>query len=422
VGAELIFTPNMQFKINYIGVEILELMNGGQSIENIISNLANKYNDSLDHVRGVVLRYIKLATDQGYIHISEKPSKIKILFSGSRENWIPKSVSLEVTNSCNLRCKHCYADAGNKSEKERDITELMELLKKLRTMGVKNLNVTGGEPLTYDRIFDILDYAYTTFNTSLLTNGYSIDAEMAKKLSKYSGMSIQISVDGSNSETHDYIRGVKGAFQNAINAIELLSKSGMKVFVSSIITPFNLDEVEDILNLVKQKGAVRYRVGVVIPAGRARDLHWDLSEEEGEKLRYKIKQLKEKYEREIFVDSCDIATDDERKAVEEKIKNCGAGYSLVVIDPNGNVRPCSHLPADIFNQGNIFKDGEKVFASKMSHFLFDIQTPRISGCTECEKKNHCAFCLATAYYTASQKSCKWIKNLTADLNTCYGRQ
>jgi radical SAM protein with 4Fe4S-binding SPASM domain len=417
-GAELFAKSCKPARLKNEAVEIIEMINDGKD-ENFIRNeISKKYGDTENVTKEMAREFLNQLRVRGYVSVGEKHSKKNIICTGSKNCWIPLGISLELTRACNLKCRHCYAEAGAKQEKEASAEEMIDALKRLRTAGVWSLNITGGEPLLNPKIFDILDFAYKNFRTVLLTNGYALDEEVAQKLSKYKEMAVQVSIDGSDAKTHDYIRGVDGSFDKVVRATEMLSKSGIRVIVAMAVTNFNIDQMGDTIKLSLEKGAVRFRPSPIVPSGRAKGLHWELSKENMEKFKAMVKEYYEKYKGKILVDPGDtIITEEQRNAIES-MKNCGAGYRLAAISPNGDVRPCQGMPNEVFCQGNIYKQSiEEVFGSKMSRFLYDIQAPKKGTCGNCEYTQNCGSCIALAYSVASESnpSCGWLKNTTNEL-------
>lgn len=60
---------------------------------------------------------------------------------------------------CNLRCPHCYLDAGKKAEDELTTNECFLLIDEMKALGTEMLILTGGEPLLRKDIYDIAEYA-----------------------------------------------------------------------------------------------------------------------------------------------------------------------------------------------------------------------------------------------------------------------
>ncbi|UXR76160.1 MULTISPECIES: SPASM domain-containing protein [unclassified Staphylococcus] len=102
---------------------------------------------------------------------------------------------------------------------------------------------------------------------------------------------------------------------------------------------------------------------------------------------------------------------------KNKDDNCGAGWRSIVMDPNGNIRPCALFPKE-FVIGNLKKQSyEEVFSSEIVNHLYSLQSPQKSSfCSdECSFKEYCAGCYLKGLNTnkSSRKNhCGWIKGET----------
>lgn len=182
---------------------------------------------------------------------------------------IPRRIYLDVTNFCPLNCIHCYANSGSASDNELTLSELKNLIQQIIELGVKNIVISGGEPLSRSDIFELLSFcADKDLNTTLLTNGLFIDYERSKKLSDLN-TEIRISIDGCSDKTHDYIRG-KGNFKIVLKAIDNLKRA--KVRKLSIHFTINRINIVDILQLPYFLNEINIHnivISVVKPSGRA---------------------------------------------------------------------------------------------------------------------------------------------------------
>ncbi len=68
---------------------------------------------------------------------------------------------MELTNQCNLRCRHCYAGSGEKLDNELSTAEVKGLLEELSRLGSVEVEFSGGEPLLRPDLFEIIAYAKT---------------------------------------------------------------------------------------------------------------------------------------------------------------------------------------------------------------------------------------------------------------------
>ena len=112
----------------------------------------------------------------------------------------------------------------------------------LRKLGVVEIVLSGGNPLLRDDIEEIVNYSSRLFVTTIYDNG----SLALKKIDALRHADfVAISLDTLDEKKFDYIRGVKGAWSNSMNAIETLHNEGIRVGVSPTISQLNLYEILD---------------------------------------------------------------------------------------------------------------------------------------------------------------------------------
>lgn len=124
----------------------------------------------------------------------------------------------DITNKCNLRCKHCAAI----SLLEENIAEYKNWKQVIDYVSdfVDTITLLGGEPLLHPEIEEIIKYADSRGKKILfITNGQA-DTKILDAIMKYQIVSILVSVEGLE-ETHDKMRG-KGTWKKAINFLNYL--------------------------------------------------------------------------------------------------------------------------------------------------------------------------------------------------------
>ena len=126
--------------------------------------------------------------------------------------------------------------------KELSTDEIKMGLDILRELGVVEVVFSGGAPLLREDIDEILEYASQYFITTVYDNG-SLALEKIDALRNVDF--VAISLDSLNPKINDYIKGVKGSWEKAMEAIETLHKEGINVCVSPTISQLNLYEIVD---------------------------------------------------------------------------------------------------------------------------------------------------------------------------------
>lgn len=186
----------------------------------------------------------------------------------------PFQVSLDITNRCNLRCKHCYNASGENyiaaSDELTDL-EVLKLATDIAAMKPMNFCFCGGEPLLRK---DLLMEAAKILKSgcrfvSMVTNGYLVTSDIAQSIVASGVERLQVSIDGARPETHERLRGKKGAFIRAVNAINAFKEAGaFDVEIAFCPTAFNIHEFPAIYDLCKRLEIKNIRVQPLMLLGR----------------------------------------------------------------------------------------------------------------------------------------------------------
>lgn len=183
----------------------------------------------------------------------------------------PPKVTFALTETCNLECRHCYADCKKTGKRpELSTGEWFGLIDYLAANGVIQTYIEGGEPLHRPDIFRILRRAAGKMMTLLRTNGTLVDAAMARRLKRSGVGHVFVDLMGACRETHDWFAGVDGSFALACAAVKHLVDAGIKTDVLTILNKRNAGEIQAILELAHALGAQRVGVLRLYPLGRVK--------------------------------------------------------------------------------------------------------------------------------------------------------
>jgi radical SAM protein len=199
----------------------------------------------------------------------------------------------EVTQSCDLACKHCRAAAQPiPSPDELTSAEGKALIDQIAEMHIPIFVMTGGDPLKRKDVFELIRYAagkgvkvaLTPSATPLLTR------EAIFKLKEAGLVRLGISLDGSTPKIHDEFRGLPGAWARTIQAIEWANEAGLPIQVHTTISRHNAHELDELCALFEKLAIVMWNVFFLVPVGRGQ-LGDMLSGEEFEQVFGKIYEL-----------------------------------------------------------------------------------------------------------------------------------
>lgn len=162
----------------------------------------------------------------------------------------PRTVDIEITARCNLRCRYCYF-FNNQAVEYRDLPaeEWLRFFDELGSLGVMKVTLAGGEPFIREDLPELVEgIVRNRMRFSFLSNGGLIDDEIAAFIAGTGRCEyVQVSVDGSCAAVHDSCRG-KGAFDGAVRGIRTLQRHG--IFVGSRVT-IHRNNVHDLENTAR---------------------------------------------------------------------------------------------------------------------------------------------------------------------------
>ncbi len=326
------------------------------------------------------------------------------------------------TNSCNLRCKHCYQQASGPLADELSLNEKLDLVDQLDEAGVAAVALSGGEPTIHPHFKRIVqELSSRGIFTSVATNGWTFSNIERLKEAKDLGLQyIEVSVDSSKPEKHDEFRGIPGAWEHAISALKNSVELGMMQGMATLMSRDTLGEIGDILDLAEDMGLTKVIFFNFIPTGRAKEIvESDLTPDEREVFmkelynemgRRKIEVLSTapQYARIcLMVEGGPVSPDHfyaggnyAAKTLAEFVGGCGAWRIYAGIQPDGDVVPCVFMPITV---GNIRENSFRHIWDNSREFNLLRDRDNFTGhCRNCEYRNFCGGCRARSnYYNSS---------------------
>ncbi len=187
-----------------------------------------------------------------------------------------------MTRRCNLKCVHCYAHALDRDfPDELTTAEGKALLDDLAAFGCPVVLFSGGEPLMRPDLVELAAYAVDKGMRAVIsTNGTLITPHVARELRDLGLSYVGISLDGME-EVNDRFRGVKGAFQRALEGIAACQEAGIKVGLRFTMNRRNASEIPAIFDLLESRDIPRVCFYHLVYAGRgSRLMEDDLTHQE----------------------------------------------------------------------------------------------------------------------------------------------
>ncbi len=312
---------------------------------------------------------------------------------------MPTTVKWEVTNRCNLRCRHCLVDAGQSMDQELSTAEALGLVDTCVGLGVHNLGILGGEPLLRDDVFTVMEYAISKrLAVTLTTNAIAIDEAVASKIAALRLHDLAVSVDGIG-EVHDRFRGVRGAFDRTVQGIHNLVKYRAPFAIFTVVAKHNLHQLGEIVDLAVALGAAKFAVNDLQPSGRGQALR-DLcmSQEEYDRLgQIMAEKRAEHRDRPIRLIWSGVgrkpATPDAARG-PLLMSKCGAGLTELTVGAEGTIRACPFLAPTTENIRQ--RSLEAIWFDSEPLNRYRDRTGLKGRCGVCQIKYACSGCRARA--------------------------
>jgi uncharacterized protein len=290
---------------------------------------------------------------------SRPPQPDQIVYNGEI-----KSMCLNISHRCNLRCKYCFAKEGTYGGQAMDMSEKIAhkaidfLIAHSGSRRNLEADFFGGEPLlNFDVVKSTVNYAKEqaqkankTFRFTITTNGVILNPDQLDFINQNMS-NVVISIDG-REDVHNYHRpneGGQGSYSRALKfAQEFRHIRGEgEYYIRGTYTSRNIDFCEDVL-AINDNGFDQISIEpVVLPQGHPlaiRAEHIEKIKQEYEKL---AREYLKRRKSDKWFNFFHFMIDFEGGPCEKKrVSACSAGNEYVAIAPDGLIYPCHQFVGD----------------------------------------------------------------------------
>lgn len=358
----------------------------------------------------------------------------------------------EITNKCNLRCKHCYNERVYRDAEwdHLSLEDAENAVDKIAEAGYNLIDFLGGEPLLYPDIVPLVQYVISKgVKVCVVTNGTLLDDDMQKALVEAGVTMISISIDGITADINDSIRG-EGTFKTILENLKGLQQkieecnSKTEISLGFVVNGKNIHQVPELPEWVEELGVKFVDIQHLMPAGGAVN---------NDELAYQWEDALQAIEKAVVncvekkVDVCFTVDSKplfqlylERKYGYEPAKRspffCVTGTHRLVILPNGRVHPCgpAHILSSVAREKGLLQPEvldittsslENIQRSNYFRSAFDLAYnpdtyAQIKTCNRCQFQNYpCQPCplWALEYDLHEMEECEYAKKKLEELNT-----
>ena len=287
----------------------------------------------------------------------------RYLSSRDRSAFTPVHAVWEITLACDLKCDHCGSRAGKRRPDELTTEECLDLVRQLARMGTREVTLIGGEAyLRRDWLEIIREVRDQGMDCTMQSGGLNLTEERIKAAVNAGLQALGISIDGLR-DVHDRLRGVKGSFDAAFNALQSIRKFGITSSVNTQITSLVIPQLRELMNLFIAAGAKNWQVQLTVAMGRAADNPELLLQP------YELLELMPLLA-ELFEEGADqgflLQTGNNigyfgpyeavwRGSGDDRVywTSCNAGQNTLGIEADGTIKGCPSLPTTPYAGGNI---------------------------------------------------------------------
>lgn len=241
---------------------------------------------------------LKLSNKEKLAFLKENKNKISkniILTHPFRINWL-------VEEKCNLNCIYCYAD--DKMFLRESKENILKVINAIKELDVINVGLTGGE-CTINPYLGIIIDELGKHNVIIVdTNGTLKNlTKIIPNLKKVNSL-VRISIDSMNENTNKIIRPSKNKKINTIeiikNNINALIANGINILVHTVVTNYNLSELDLIAEYLISKGIKRWHLYDVTYCEKNKNIY-DQIHIDNEKLKEKYSSLLMSYSEKLNI-------------------------------------------------------------------------------------------------------------------------
>jgi Fe-coproporphyrin III synthase len=177
-------------------------------------------------------------------------------------------LQIHPTRRCNLRCLHCYSQSGPDVDEQLELGVLQRTIGDAAELGYRVLAVSGGEPLLYEPLPEVLRAAHENgLVTTVTTNGMRLNRRQIERLEPDTDL-IAISLDGIPA-SHAEMRASRRAFDSMAARLPMLRESGIPFGFIFTLTYHNVHELDWVARFAIEQGAKLLQIHPLEPVGRA---------------------------------------------------------------------------------------------------------------------------------------------------------
>lgn len=306
-----------------------------------------------------------------------------------------KSLNIELSGKCLLECRHCSSSSSYVRNDKIDIRHIERLLLEGRLLGANCLSISGGEPLLYEDLFDvlqltsILEYEVRIYTSGIIGNAgglKAVDTRFLQKIKAYNNIEAMIfSLHAPSAEIHDYITQRPGSFGFTIESIQRSIAAGLVTEIHTVPMSVNFALIPELILWAEECGVAEISLLRLVPQGRCTE------------NKHLMMNRAETAQFMRLVNKADSHVLSIRKGAPYKClflneaSFCSAGVDKLLISPDGSVHPCEAFKFTDSNS-NIYKKNLREIweTDPWLNEIRNLNIQQISICNKCPNIHKCS--------------------------------
>ncbi len=236
--------------------KVLDLCNGAIDVDAVLIDKQQK-------------QFLQQLTEQKIVVSSD--TQDKILPKQEYHKYPARYIQMahwSITGKCNYRCKHCYMSAPDAKYGELSHEECIKIIDEFAECGVRNISITGGEPLVRKDFWQLVDYMLEKeLNIPIIySNGKLVTDELLDEFEKR-GIYPEFNMSFDGVGWHDWLRGIDGAEKYAVDAFTRCHKRGFPTGAEMCLHQKNKHTLRESVNLLAKLGCEHLKTNPVADVG-----------------------------------------------------------------------------------------------------------------------------------------------------------
>lgn len=303
----------------------------------------------------------------------------------------PCKLTIVLTEGCNHICNYCFKSCNYERKKEVDLEKWCDVIEQADEIGVQEITFSGGEPFLYKGLLSLIELCSAKgIYTKISTNGTYLREDVIKKLHDAGAEYIHLSLPAVTDGLYDMITGSRGDLEKVKAAVRLLKQHGFYIRVKMVLTPNNVDEVEQLIDYCVSENVDFIHLAPFILTTNSREGK-ALIPVEGSLVRIKdlCRRKQEEYKN-LSISEPPIAS--LKWSGPQEITKCGGIKDSLTILSNGDITFCEALAhRSEFILGNVYGDSLKeVWNSDKPDRVTSVENRDLDRCCrECEYLDQC---------------------------------